>query len=154
VYAAGEPTEPEIDAYTTYNINNNEPDETETIQALKRMRLKKSLGPSRITIDMIRNYYRNAREEENQYQQLIEIWNKIAEIVKITFREGNIPIPFSYRVLVLIPKQDQSFRGIALLETIYKLISMIIHQQLLSTIKLHNAVHSFRTKRGRGTQLQ
>jgi Reverse transcriptase (RNA-dependent DNA polymerase) len=100
---------------------------------------------------MIRKWYKNAKEDKSQCQQSLEIWNKIVIIVQMTFREGDIPTSFTYGVLVLIPKPDQSFRGIALLETIYKLISMIIHLQLLTTIKLHNAVHGFRTQRGTGT---
>jgi hypothetical protein len=76
---------------------------------------------------------------------------KNIEIIKLVFTEGDIPISFSYGILVLIPKPDQSFRGIALLETIYKLISMIIHQRLTTSIKLHDVVHGFRANRGTGT---
>jgi hypothetical protein len=40
---------------------------------------------------------------------------------------------------VLIPKpENQGFRGIALLETIYRIISMIIHIRLTTTINLHD----------------
>jgi hypothetical protein len=45
----------------------------------------------------------------------------------------------------------QGFRGIVLLETNYKIISMIIHQHFTSTIKLHEEEHGFQTKRGTGT---
>jgi Reverse transcriptase (RNA-dependent DNA polymerase) len=52
---------------------------------------------------------------------------------------------------VLIPKpENQGFRGIALLETIYKITSMIIHLRLTSAIKLHEAIHGFTTNRGTG----
>jgi Reverse transcriptase (RNA-dependent DNA polymerase) len=51
---------------------------------------------------------------------------------------------------VLIPKgQPDQFRGIALLEVIYKLVSMIINTRLSSTIKFHKVIHGFR--RGHGT---
>jgi hypothetical protein len=74
------------------------------------------------------------------------------QLIQHTVTKGDIPVSFSYRVLVLIPKpENQGFRGITLLETIYIIISMIIHLRLLTTIRLHEAVHGFRTNRVAGT---
>ena len=54
---------------------------------------------------------------------------------------------------VLLPKPDGDYRGIALLEVVYKLISSIINQRLASGLntKFHNAIHGFRSGRGTGT---
>jgi hypothetical protein len=45
------------------------------------------------------------------------------------------------------------FRGIALLEIIYKLVSSIINRRLASKIVFHDAVHGFRKGRGTGTAI-
>jgi hypothetical protein len=68
---------------------------------------------------MIRKWYKSAKEDKNKCQQSLEIWNKIVKIIQTTFCEGNIPISFSYGVLVLIPKPDQSLRGDKKKDTIY-----------------------------------
>ena len=55
---------------------------------------------------------------------------------------------------MLIPKAKAGeFRGIALLEIIYKLILSIINQRLSSTIVLDDALHGFRAKRGTGSAI-
>jgi Reverse transcriptase (RNA-dependent DNA polymerase) len=68
-----------------------------------------------------------------------EIWESIVELIQQTFINGEIPILFRYGIHVLIPKQEnQGFRGIALLETICKLLNMITHIQLTTIINLQN----------------
>jgi hypothetical protein len=63
-----------------------------------------------------------------------------------------VPQEFSYAILCLIPKPDQGkYRGIALLEVIYKLVSMIIHLRIQAKIEFHKAIHGFWCKRGTGT---
>ena len=61
---------------------------------------------------------------------------------------------FKRGTLVHIPKAGSNdFRGIALLETIYKIISMIIHRRLIESIQFHDAIHGFRTERGTSTAI-
>jgi len=59
----------------------------------------------------------------------------------LVFAEGEIPKAFSESILVLIPKAEQGqFRGIALLEIPYKVISSIIDTRL-TKIELYDALH-------------
>jgi hypothetical protein len=74
------------------------------------------------------------------------------QTIQHAFRTEDIPTSFSHGVLVIAPKpENQGYSNIALLETIYKIISNIIHLRLMSTIKLHEAVNGFRENRGTGT---
>ena len=61
----------------------------------------------------------------------VELWEKVLELVNLAFTKGEVPQAFCHGILVLIPKgvADQ-FRGIALLEIIYKLVSSIINWRL------------------------
>jgi hypothetical protein len=68
--------------FTNFDIIENVPVESKIIQALKKMRLNKVPGPSGVTINMIRNWYHNAKECENQSQFLLEIWEKIVKLVQ------------------------------------------------------------------------
>jgi hypothetical protein len=103
LYAAVTPTEPPISTYTTYNINNSPPEETKIIQALKKMRLNRSLGPSGTTINILRKGQYNATE--NQVPTIIKNMGKIVEIVQLTFQEGDIPISFSYGILQKVSEE-------------------------------------------------
>jgi hypothetical protein len=144
LYTTVTPTEPPIQTHTTYDIDDTKPGEEEIVRALRKMRLNKAPGPSGITINTIQQWHQKARDKDEPCQHSLNIWEKVLQLIQLTFTEGDIPVSFSYGVLVLIPKPDnQGFRGIALLETIYKIISMIIHIRLTSSINLHEAVHGF-----------
>jgi len=71
----------------------------------------------------------------------------------LVFAEGEIPKAFSESILVLILKAEQGqFRGIALLEIPYKVISSIINTRL-TKIELHDALHGSVKGRGMGTAI-
>ena len=58
---------------------------------------------------------------------------------------------FSYEILCLIPKLEHGkYRGIILLEVIYKVISMIIHICIEDKIQFHLGFHSVCHKCGMG----
>jgi exonuclease III len=133
-------------------IADGPPTEEEVVQALKKMRLRKSPGASGIRVEDLRNWHHEARVKKSQ--KGIELWEKVLELTQIAFTEGEIPKHFCNGILVLIPKATQGqYRGIALLEIIYKLISAIINRRLTGSIRFHDAVHGFRTGRGTGTAI-
>ena len=128
-------------------------DEGEIVAALK-----KSPGASGIRVEDLREWHRLAREIEEEagepLEEDVEIWEKVLELVNIAFTTGEVPRAFCYGVLVLIPKSTPGeYRGIALLEVIYKLVSAVINNRLREKISFHDAIHGFRTKRGTGTAL-
>jgi len=63
------------------------------------------------------------------------------------------PKAFEIGILALIPKDITSYRGIVLLETIYKIASAIIASRLSASIDFHDAVHGYREGRGTGTAI-
>ena len=71
-------------------------------------------------------------------------WMLTVVLIQVIFREGHIPRAFKHAVLVLIPKAEQSkYRGIALLEVLYKLCSSIINRCICSNVGWHDGVHGF-----------
>ena len=57
------------------------------------------------------------------------------------------------RIIVLIPKGNSgNFRGIDLLEVVWKVIEKIIHARL-KCVPLHDALHGFRPGRGCSTAI-
>ena len=54
-------------------------------------------------------------------------------------------------IVVLIPKGNSGdYRGIGLLEVIWKLIERVLDERM-SAIEVHDSLHGFRAKRGGGT---
>jgi len=79
----------------------------------------------------------------------------VLKLVEMAFNGEDIPSAFFVGILVLLPKGDGDYRGIALLEVVYKLISSIINRCLAKslTAKLHDGIHGFRPGRGTGTAI-
>ncbi len=101
----------------------------------------------------LREWWHGARVMELKPRFCVENWEKVLELVRLAFT-GEIPEAFCHGILVLIPKgASGQYRGIALLEIVYKLVSSIINRRLASTVKFHDAVHGFRAGRGTGTAI-
>ena len=112
------------------------------------MRNNRTPGASGITVENLKEWHTKARPRYNQIQrgegddpiepepEAVEIWEKVLKIIDLAFETGEIPKSFWNGILVLIPKSNPGeFRGIALLEVIYKLISSIINARLQHSIK-------------------
>ena len=113
------------------------------------MKLNKAPGASGIKAEHLRTWMEGATKE-NEQRTHVDEWNMVVKLVKMAFSGDDIPSSFCNRILVLIPKNTSGeYRGIALLETIYKLVSSIINQRLIRGIQWHDSVHGFR--KGRGT---
>jgi hypothetical protein len=85
------------------------------------------------------------------HDKLPNIWNELVSLVQDVFGKA-IPQEFSYEILCLISKEDRGkYCGIALLEVMYKLVSMIIHLHLQAAIDFHPSLHGFHQCRGPGT---
>jgi hypothetical protein len=75
------------------------------------------------------------------------------EVITHAFTTRELPQKLSFFILVLIPKTSGGVCGIGLLETVWKVISLIFNRQITQNINLHDALHGFRAKRGTGTAI-
>ena len=57
----------------------------------------------------------------------------------------------TWQVVVLILKGKQEYRGIRLVEVMWKVVAEILNCRLTSSITYHNFLHVFREGRGTGT---
>ena len=79
------------------------------------------------------------------------IWEKIFAIIQATFRGWEIAAPCTWKTVVMIPKRGgTNFRGIGLIEVLWKAISGIINLRLFLSIQFHDALHGFHAVRGTG----
>ena len=82
-----------------------------------------------------------------------ETWDKVVSIIHVAFRERYIPDALMWKTMVLIPKGKREYRGIGLVETIWKVCTSIVNSRLRSSIVLHDVIHGLRQGRGTGTAI-
>ena len=117
------------------------------------MKRDKSPGASGIWAEHLMEWQQGATDEDKDPAK-VEAWNKVLELIELVFTGNPLPKSFGVGILVLIPKgMPDQYRGIALLEVIYKLVSAIINRRLTEKITFHDAVHGFRVGRGTNTAI-
>ncbi|KAL7533855.1 hypothetical protein ACHAWF_011231 [Thalassiosira exigua] len=77
-------------------------------------------------------------------------WRLFVRLVRAIWEKGHIPRQLLWVVVVLLPKGGGDYRGIGLLEQIWKVIEGVIDTRL-KVIELHNCLHGYLAKRGFGT---
>ena len=59
---------------------------------------------------------------------------------KMSFKEGRLPVALTWKMLVLLPKGGREYRGIGLVEVVWKVCTSIMKYRLRSAITLHDAL--------------
>jgi hypothetical protein len=149
---AGEPIP--IHISPTPRINDNPPEEEEVKKGVRRMNSGKAAGASGIAVEHLKEWMKGAEDDEIQTSYTKE-WAMVLKLVEYCFINDakDAPKAFEIGILALIPKDITSYRGIVLLESIYKLASTIVTFRLSGGIQFHDAIHGFRAKRGTGTAI-
>ena len=78
-------------------------------------------------------------------------WGRMVEIIQKAFREGELAEESTWQAVVLIPKGKGDYRGIGLVEVMWKVVAVILNCRLTSPITFHDVLHGFRAGRGTGT---
>jgi hypothetical protein len=128
-----------------YQVPDHIPHDDEIREACRKLRRGKAPGPSGMSGDDLREW----EEDEDTTK-----WDKVVALVQHAFESGETPAAFQAGVLVLVPKSDVGkYRGIALLEALYKLLSALINRRVCKAVKWHDAVHGFITDRSCATAI-
>jgi len=128
-----------------FEIADDIPDEEEIATALGNLRTGKSPGPSGIRSEDLQKWHREREDNPTP-------WLAIIDMVQAAFASGELPTLLHCNILVLIPKSEPGkVRGIGLLESLWKLITTIIHCRLMKGITFHPDMHGFLPKKGCST---
>ena len=101
----------------------------------------------------MKGWLRRAELEETQegYVGANDNWRLLMKLITTIWETEEIPRQMLWMVVVLIPKGNSGdFRGIGLLEVLWKVIEKVLDGRL-SSIDLHDCLHGFRAGRGCGT---
>jgi hypothetical protein len=113
-------------------------------------------GASGMRAEHIKEWLRDVQWEEVPKGQGAEgagdSWCLFVGLVQAAWTHGVIPCQLLWIIVVLIPKGGGDYRGIGLLEPIWKCIERVINHQL-DAIELHDSLHGCRSKCGTGTAI-
>ena len=93
----------------------------------------------------------DVREEDASPTEAEGHWEKVVELVQTAFRDGDLAEEVTWQAVVLIPKGKGDYRGIGLVEVMWKVVAVILNRRLTSSITFHDVLHGFRAGRGTGT---
>ena len=78
-------------------------------------------------------------------------WERLVDLVQTAFREGRMAEEATWQAVVMIPKGKKDYRGIGLVEVMWKVVSEVLNFRLIDSITYHDFLHGFRADRGTGT---
>ena len=78
-------------------------------------------------------------------------WENLVELIQTSFCEGGLDQEATWQVVVLIPKEKQEYRGIGLVEVMWKVVAAILNHWITASITYHDFLNGFRAGRGTGT---
>ena len=79
-------------------------------------------------------------------------WEKVVTIIQAAFKGGELATLCAWKMVVVIPMGvGTNFRGIGLVEVLWKVIPVFINFWISSSIQFHDAIYEFRAGRGTGT---
>ena len=89
--------------------------------------------------------------EDTAAQEGAGNWTRSVDLVQTALREGEIAEEATCQAVVLIPKGNKDYRGIGLVEVMWKVVAEILNRRFTASITYHNFLHGFWACRGTGT---
>ena len=127
-------------------VRDEVPSEGEIVAAIRRLKNGKAPGATGLRAEDLKRF---VAEHESAESVPLRI---VFDIVQSAFSSGSLPQALNVAILVLLRKPcGNEFRGIGLLETVWKLISSIIDLRMKEAVEFDDSIHGFRQQRGTGT---
>ena len=83
------------------------------------------------------------REGESSPTEAEGHWEKVVELVQTAFWDGDLAEEVTWQAVVLIPKGKGDYRGIGLVEVMWKVVAVILNHRLTSSITFHDVLYGF-----------
>jgi hypothetical protein len=140
---------------TPVEIDDDVPTDSELRTVVGGLTNGRAGGALGMRAEHVKAWLRGALEEEDPKSQGNFVghgdnWKLFVELVQAVWTHGIIPCQMLWSIVVLLPKGGGDYRGIGLLEPIWKVVERIMDRRL-DAIELHNSLHGCRAHRGTGT---
>ena len=80
-----------------------------------------------------------------------ENWARVVELVQTAFQDWDLAEESTWQVVVLIRKGKGDYRGICLVEVMWKVVAVILNRRFTSSITFHDVLHGSQVGCGTGT---
>jgi hypothetical protein len=135
-------------------INNGVSSDGKIKLAASQLTNGRTAGASGMRAEHVKAWLFGIWDEENPETSANAVagdnWHLFTQLVQSAWTHGNIPCQLLWIIVVLIPKGGGDFRGIGLLEPIWKVLEQIMDLKL-DFIDLHKSLHGCCGKRRTGT---
>ena len=74
----------------------------------------------------------------------------VVDLIQTAFRDGELTEEATCQAVFLITKVKRDYRGIGLVELIWKMVAAILSCRLKASITFHDFLHGFQTGHGTG----
>ena len=91
--------------------------------------------------------------EDTAAQEGAENWTRFVDLVQAAFQWVNFAEEATWQVVFLIPKGKKYYRGIGLLEVMWKVAVEILNRRFTASITYHGFLHGLQAGRGTGTAI-
>ena len=88
---------------------------------------------------------------ETETKKEMTHWEKVVALVRAAFGEGRLEEEATWKAVVLISKGKGDYRGIGLVEMVWKVVAAILNSRITAYITHHEFLHGLRAGRGKGT---
>ena len=78
-------------------------------------------------------------------------WERGVKLVQTAFIEGRLAEEAMWQAVVRLSKRKKYYRGIGLVEVMWKVVAAILNQRITASINFHDFLHGFRAVHGTGT---
>ena len=88
--------------------------------------------------------------EDTSAHKGVENWTRVVDLIQAAFWEGKLAKEATWQPVVLMPKEKKDYRGIGIMEVMWKVVASILNRQFTASITYHDVLHGFRAGRGTG----
>ena len=139
--------------YTPTHIVDTTPSDAKIRAAVTKSTNGRSAGASKMRAEHLKTWLAGMKREEDPEhgeEGAGDIWKQLVMLVQAVWDTGTVPVQLRWVIVVLLPKGGGDYRGIGLLEPIWKIIERVMKTRL-DAIDLHESLHGCRNQRGTGT---
>ncbi len=137
-------------------INDDVPSDGKLWQVVGKLTNGRAAGASGMHAKHVREWLHGVQWEEDPEGHGIDsagdTWHLFDQLAQAAWAHGTIPHQLLCIIVVLIPKGSRDYRGIGLLEPVWKCIERVINH-CLEVITLHDSLHGCCSKHRTGTAI-
>ena len=84
------------------------------------------------------------RPETTAAQEGVENWTRVVDLFQAAFQEGKLAEEAMWQAVFLISKGKKDYRGIGIMELMWKLVTATLNRRFTASITYHDFFHGFR----------